>query len=52
MTIKDGIKFGIGFVIGKTFVGCVSHILSECLDERLKKLEGAKLTDDKNVEVD
>lgn len=52
MTIKDGIKFGIGFVIGKTLVGCVSHILSECLDERLKKLEESKQTDDKDVKVE
>lgn len=52
MTIKDGIKFGIGFVIGKTLVGCVAHVLSECLDEQLKKIEESRQTEHKDVKVE
>lgn len=52
MTIKDGIKFGIGFIIGKALVGSVAHALSDCLKAQLKKLEESEQTENKDVEVE
>ena len=52
MTIKNGIKFGIGFVIGQTLVGCTAHVLLDCLEKQLKKLEESKQTENKDVEVE
>lgn len=52
MTIKNGIKFGIGFVIGQALVMCATHVLSDCLKAQLKKLEESKQTEDNDVEVE
>ena len=52
MTIKNGIKFGIGFTIGKALVGCVAHALIDCLEAQLKKLEESKQAENKDVEVE
>lgn len=52
MTIKNGIKFGIGFVIGRVLVGCTAHVLIKCLEEQLKKLEESEQTENKDVEVE
>ena len=52
MTIKNGIKFGIGFVIGKALVECTALVLKECLEKQLKKLEESEQTENKDVEVE
>ena len=52
MTIKNGIKFGIGFVIGQALVGCAAHVLVGCLKEQLKKLEESEQTENKDVGVE
>lgn len=52
MTIKNGIKFGIGFTIGQALVRCVAHTLIDCLEVRLKKLEESKQTENNDVEVE
>lgn len=52
MTIKNGIKFGIGFVIGQALVGCTARVLIDCLENQLKKLEESKQTENKDVEVE
>ena len=52
MTIKNGIKFGIGFAIGRTLVGCAAHILVDCMKAELKKIEESKQTENKDVEVE
>ena len=46
MTIKDGIKVGIGFVIGQGLVAFTAGVLKGCL-EMIKKSEQ---TDNKDVE--
>lgn len=33
MTIKDGVKFGIGFVIGKALVNGLAMALDKCMKE-------------------
>lgn len=50
MTIKNGIKFGIGFVLGQALVGCAAHALKDHLEHQLKKLEDSKKTENKDVE--
>ena len=52
MTIKNGIKFGIGFVIGQTLVMCAAYALRDCLKAQLEKLEASKQTENKDVEVE
>lgn len=52
MTIKNGIKFGIGFTIGRALVGYAAHVLVDCLENQLKKLEESKQTENKDVEVE
>ena len=52
MTIKDGIKFGIGFVIGKALVRSAATALLNCLEVQLKKLEESKQTEPEDVEVE
>lgn len=52
MTIKNGIKFGIGFVIGQALVMGAAHVLCDCLKAQLKKLEESKQTEGNDVEVE
>lgn len=52
MTIKNGIKFGIGFYIGKALVLCATQALIHCLKEQVKKLEESEQTENKDVEVE
>ena len=52
MTIKDGIKFGIGFIIGEALVGCTVNVLIDCLKEQLKKIEESEQAENKDVEVE
>ena len=52
MTIKDGIKFGIGYTIGSALVGAAAKMLLEHLENQLKKLEESKQTENKDVEVE
>ena len=52
MTIKNGIKFGIGFAIGRALVGCAAHILVDCMKVELKKIEESKQTENRDVEVE
>ena len=47
--IKNGIKFGIGFVIGQALVGFVAHVLGEGLKQQIKESEQ---TENKDVEVE
>lgn len=52
MTIKNGIKFGIGFYIGKVLVACAAEVASDCLKNLAKKLEESEQTENKDVEVE
>ena len=48
MTIKDGIKFGIGFVIGQGLIGFTAGVLKGCLE----MIEKSEQTENKDVEVE
>ena len=52
MTIKNGIKFGIGFFIGQALVVSATQVLIDCLEHQLKKIEESKQTENKDVEVE
>lgn len=53
MTIKDGIKFGIGFVIGKALVGATAKVLSDCVEKQCEKLKACIVhTENEDVEVE
>ena len=50
MTIRDGIKFGIGFVIGKALVGATATTLLACLPKWAKGPSDSEQTENEDVE--
>lgn len=48
--IKNGIKFGIGFVIGQAVTVFTARVLTECLKEQIKR--ESNHTEQKDVEVE
>ena len=50
MTIKDGIKFGIGFVIGKALVTTVTKVIVDCGEAYLKNHKESEQTENEDVE--
>ena len=50
--IKNGIKFGIGFVIGQALTVFTARVLTECLKQQLKEIEESEQTENKDVEVE
>ena len=52
MTIKNGIKFGIGFAIGEALVGFAARVLLDCMKKHIENLKESEQTENKDVEVE